>query len=156
MVRKYGVKNALTISPLIKMGPVWSHTQHILRADPEIIYWSLIVNMMFWTLYFGPMKWRKHITLNLVMLSHLMRFSEQTNKYGMIFVSFTAIDHHKKSITVGAGLLRNKNIESYYWLLKTFLKIHRKKPTLVLNDQDMTIKQVIKNVFLNSKHILCM
>nr|KAJ0212430.1 hypothetical protein LSAT_V11C400221880 [Lactuca sativa] len=46
----------------------------------------------------------------------------RTNKYRMVFVPFTAIDHHKKSVTVGSGLLSNESIESYSWLLKAFLK----------------------------------
>lgn len=74
----------------------------------------------------------------------------------MVFVPFTAIDHHKKSVTVGSGLLSNESIESYSWLLKSFLKTHGKEPTLVLTDQDAAIKQAVENVFRNSKHRLCM
>nr|KAJ0187315.1 hypothetical protein LSAT_V11C900467900 [Lactuca sativa] len=70
----------------------------------------------------------------------------RTNKYQMVFVPFTVIDYHKKSIIVGAGLLCNENIESYSWLLKAFLKTYGKEPTLVLTDQDAIIKQVIKNI----------
>ncbi|KAL7610411.1 hypothetical protein Lser_V15G14290 [Lactuca serriola] len=80
----------------------------------------------------------------------------RTNKYRMVFVPFTAIDHHKKSITVGAGLLSNESIESYSLLFKAFLKTHKKEPTLVSTDQDASIKQAIENVFANSKHRLCM
>nr|KAJ0205004.1 hypothetical protein LSAT_V11C500284820 [Lactuca sativa] len=50
----------------------------------------------------------------------------------------------------------NEIIESYSWLLKSFLKTHGKEPTLVLTDQDAAIKQAIENVFPNSKHRLCM
>ncbi|CAI9299949.1 unnamed protein product [Lactuca saligna] len=80
----------------------------------------------------------------------------RTNKYRMVFVPFTAIDHHKKSVTVGSGLLSNESIESYSLLLKAFLKTHGKEPTLVLTDQDVAIKQAVENVFHNSKHQLCM
>ncbi|XP_052622664.1 protein FAR1-RELATED SEQUENCE 5-like [Lactuca sativa] len=76
----------------------------------------------------------------------------RTNKYRMVFVPFTAIYHHKKSVTVGSGLLSNERIESYSWLLKAFLKTHGKEPTLVLTDQDAAIKQAVENVFRNSKH----
>ncbi|KAL7602924.1 protein FAR-RED IMPAIRED RESPONSE 1-like [Lactuca sativa] len=76
--------------------------------------------------------------------------------YRMVFVLFTTIDHHKKSVTIGSGLLRNESIESYSWLLKAFLKTHGKEPTLVLTDQDVAIKQAVENVFRNSKHRLCM
>ncbi|XP_052623210.1 protein FAR1-RELATED SEQUENCE 5-like [Lactuca sativa] len=70
----------------------------------------------------------------------------RTNKYRMVFVPFTAIDHHKKSVTVGSGLLSNESIESYSWLLKAFLKNHGKEPKLVLADQDVAIKQAVENI----------
>ena len=78
------------------------------------------------------------------------------NRYKMVFVPFTAVDHNRKSVTVGAGLLSTESIESYSWLLKSFLKAHKKQPTLVLTDQDPAIKQAIEAVFPNSKHRLCM
>ncbi|XP_076924989.1 protein FAR1-RELATED SEQUENCE 5-like [Bidens hawaiensis] len=45
----------------------------------------------------------------------------KTNKYKMVFVSFTAIDNHCRNITVGAGLLSSESIESYTWFLEVFL-----------------------------------
>ncbi|KAI3765944.1 hypothetical protein L2E82_15991 [Cichorium intybus] len=80
----------------------------------------------------------------------------RTNKYDMVFVPFTAIDNHKRSITVGAGLLSNETIESYKWLLEAFLKAHKKEPTLVLTDQDAAIKQAVQDVLPRSKHRWCM
>nr|KAJ0211966.1 hypothetical protein LSAT_V11C400174850 [Lactuca sativa] len=62
------------------------------------------------------------------------------------FFPFTAIDHHKISVTIGVGLLSNESIESYSWLLKAFLKTHRKEPTIVLTDQGVAIKQAIENL----------
>ncbi|KAI3781102.1 hypothetical protein L2E82_11103 [Cichorium intybus] len=38
----------------------------------------------------------------------------RTNKYQMIFVPFTAIDHHKKSVTVGAGRKYTKVLGSVH------------------------------------------
>ncbi|CAI9296532.1 unnamed protein product [Lactuca saligna] len=80
----------------------------------------------------------------------------RTNKYGMIFVPFTAIDNHKRSINIGAGLLSNESIESYRWLLEAFLKAHVKHPQLVLTDQDPTILQAVEAIFPTSNHRLCM
>ncbi|CAI9268703.1 unnamed protein product [Lactuca saligna] len=80
----------------------------------------------------------------------------RTNKYGMIFVPFTAIDNHKRSINIGAGLLSNESIESYRWLLEAFLKAHVKHPQLVLTDQDPVILQAVEAIFPNSNHRLCM
>ena len=73
----------------------------------------------------------------------------------MVFVPFTVVNHHKKSVTVGAGLLSNESIESYCCLLRAFLKAHGKQPILVLTDQDPAIKQAIQIVFPESKHRLC-
>lgn len=74
----------------------------------------------------------------------------------MIFVSLTAIDNHKRSINIGAGLLSNESIESYRWLLEAFLKAHGKHHQLVLTNQDPSILQAVEAIFPNSNHRLCM
>ncbi|XP_076930207.1 protein FAR1-RELATED SEQUENCE 5-like [Bidens hawaiensis] len=80
----------------------------------------------------------------------------RTNKYGMIFVLFTGVDHHKKCVTCGAGLLYDETIESYKWLLEQFLKSHKTQPKLVLTDQDAATKQAVPAMFGQSVHRLCM
>ncbi|XP_024989264.1 protein FAR1-RELATED SEQUENCE 5-like [Cynara cardunculus var. scolymus] len=40
----------------------------------------------------------------------------QTNKHAMIFVPFVAIDNHKKSVVVGASLIRNESIVNFTWI----------------------------------------
>ncbi|XP_074305838.1 protein FAR1-RELATED SEQUENCE 5-like [Silene latifolia] len=45
-----------------------------------------------------------------------------TNKYDMVFVPFTGVNHHKRCITFGAGLIGDESIECYRWLFKTFLE----------------------------------
>ncbi|XP_035838304.1 protein FAR1-RELATED SEQUENCE 5-like [Helianthus annuus] len=77
--------------------------------------------------------------------------------YNMISVLFTGVDHHKKCVIFGAGLLYDETIGSYTWLLTTFLKAHNnKQPTLVLTDQDAAMKQTVSGVFNKSIHRLCM
>ncbi|KAK9063004.1 hypothetical protein SSX86_016874 [Deinandra increscens subsp. villosa] len=80
----------------------------------------------------------------------------KTNKYCMIFVPFTGVDHHKKCVTFGAALLFDESTESYTWLLQTFLKAHGKQPRLVLTDQDAAMEKAIIAVFTSSTHRLCM
>ncbi|KAK9080082.1 hypothetical protein SSX86_001757 [Deinandra increscens subsp. villosa] len=80
----------------------------------------------------------------------------KTNQYGIIFVPFTGVDHHTRSVTFGAALLVDETIDSYKLLLQTFLKAHTKQPLLVLTDQDSSMKSAIKSVFTESKHRLCM
>ncbi|XP_074303971.1 protein FAR1-RELATED SEQUENCE 5-like [Silene latifolia] len=44
------------------------------------------------------------------------------NKYRMIFAPFTEVDHHKRCVTFGAGLLINESKESFAWLFTRFLE----------------------------------
>ncbi|GKB33838.1 FAR1-related sequence 5-like protein [Tanacetum coccineum] len=80
----------------------------------------------------------------------------KTNKYKMVFVPFTAIDNHRKCVTVAAGLLKNETTKSYIWLLKAFMKDFRKAPSIVVIDQDGAMRNAIEAEFGGSKHRLCM
>ncbi|KAD2394131.1 hypothetical protein E3N88_41108 [Mikania micrantha] len=79
-----------------------------------------------------------------------------TNKYNMIFVPFTGVDHHKRCVTFGAGLIDNETIESYQWLLSAFLKIHVREPLLVLTNRDPAMRVAVPLVFKKAFHRLCM
>ncbi|GKE17226.1 protein FAR1-related sequence 5, partial [Tanacetum coccineum] len=80
----------------------------------------------------------------------------KTNKYKMMFVPFTAIDNHRKCVTVDAGLLKNETTKSYIWLLKAFIKAFGKTPSIVVTDQDGAMRNAIEAEFAGSKHRLCM
>ncbi|XP_076945027.1 protein FAR1-RELATED SEQUENCE 5-like [Bidens hawaiensis] len=70
----------------------------------------------------------------------------QTYRYKMIFVSFTGVDHHKKCVTFGAALISSETIDSYKWLLLSFLNCHGEQPKLVLSDQDPSMRVAIVQV----------
>ncbi|CAI9290811.1 unnamed protein product [Lactuca saligna] len=74
----------------------------------------------------------------------------------MIFVPFSEINNHDKTINVGAGLISDETIESYSWLLEAFLSSHKKKPTMILSDTDATLSCSIAKVFEGCTHRLCM
>ncbi|GKA21525.1 FAR1-related sequence 5-like protein, partial [Tanacetum coccineum] len=74
----------------------------------------------------------------------------------MVFVPFTAIDNHRKCVTVAAGLLKNETTKSYIWLLKAFIKAFGKAPSIVVTNQDGAIRNAIEAEFTWSKHRLCM
>nr|GEW21433.1 protein FAR1-related sequence 5-like [Tanacetum cinerariifolium] len=80
----------------------------------------------------------------------------RTNKYDFIFVPFTGIDHNQKCVTFGAALLSDETEDSYRWMLKAFLKVHQKQPTLALTDQDVALRNAVVTMFPESKHGLCM
>ena len=74
----------------------------------------------------------------------------------MIFVPFVAVDNHKKSVVVGATLVRSESIPNYTWLLKAFVKAHGSLPKLIVTNQCAAMKQAIPIAFSNSIHRLCM
>lgn len=74
----------------------------------------------------------------------------------MIFVPFTGIDNHRKSVTLGAGMLKDETAESYIWLLKAFLKAFGVQPSIIVTDQDKSMKKAVDEVLTESKHRLCM
>ncbi|XP_074291423.1 protein FAR1-RELATED SEQUENCE 5-like [Silene latifolia] len=80
-----------------------------------------------------------------------------TNKYDMVFVPFTGVDHHKRCITFGARLIGDESIECYTWLFKTFLEaMGGYQPRIIITDQDKSMKSVVPEVFKESTHRLCM
>ncbi|GKB55464.1 FAR1 DNA binding domain, zinc finger, SWIM-type, MULE transposase domain containing protein [Tanacetum coccineum] len=48
---------------------------------------------------------------------------DATFRYRMVFVPFTGIDNHSRSVTFGAGLLSDEIVRSYKWLLQSFKKV---------------------------------
>ncbi|KAJ0747447.1 putative transcription factor FAR family [Helianthus annuus] len=89
--------------------------------------------------------------------SHIINvISHLLSRYKMVFVPFTGIDNHCRNVTLSAGLLASESIESYKWLLNSFLKSFGRQPNVVVTDQDPAMKQAIEEVFPISRHRLCM
>ncbi|GKA73941.1 FAR1-related sequence 5-like protein [Tanacetum coccineum] len=77
-------------------------------------------------------------------------------RYKMVFVPFTAIDNHRRSVTVGSGLLKKETAEAYGWLLIAFKKAFVRPPNIVVTDQDGAMRLAVAAEFPESKHRLCM
>ncbi|GJR07786.1 FAR1-related sequence 5-like protein [Tanacetum coccineum] len=80
----------------------------------------------------------------------------RSNKYQMVFVPFTGINHHNRCITFAYGLLADETVGAYIWLLKQFKEAFGKDPEVVVTDQDPSIKIAIAECFLDTRHHLCM
>ncbi|GKB21845.1 RNA-directed DNA polymerase, eukaryota [Tanacetum coccineum] len=83
-------------------------------------------------------------------------WADEVVKYKMVFVPFTAIDNHRRSVTVGSGLLKKETTEAYGWLLRAFKKAFVRPPNIVVTDQDGVMRLVVTAEFPESKHRLCM
>ncbi|XP_031120837.1 protein FAR1-RELATED SEQUENCE 5-like [Ipomoea triloba] len=80
----------------------------------------------------------------------------QTNKYKLVFVPFTGVDHHKRCVTFAAGLIAREDEDSYRWLLINFKKAMGKTPPITITDQDPAIKVAIVMEFLETRYRFCM
>ncbi|XP_074278399.1 protein FAR1-RELATED SEQUENCE 5-like [Silene latifolia] len=80
------------------------------------------------------------------------------NTYKMIFAPFTGVDHHKKCVTFGAGLIRKETDEDFVWLFQNFLSaMSNKYPVCIITDQDRGIRSGVKTVFGDkTQHRYCM
>ncbi|KAL9686719.1 hypothetical protein QQ045_031112 [Rhodiola kirilowii] len=79
-----------------------------------------------------------------------------TNKYNLIFVPFTGVDNHKCYVTLASGLIANEDEDSYTWLLECFRKSIFHLPSVLVTDQDPTMKATIAKTFPESTHHFCM
>ncbi|XP_021729785.1 protein FAR1-RELATED SEQUENCE 5-like [Chenopodium quinoa] len=80
----------------------------------------------------------------------------RTNKYGMICGPFVGMNHYNNNVMFGIGFLINEKWESFEWLFTIFLKsMGSKQPVTIMTDQSQAMAKVIRIVFPNSRHHLC-
>jgi zinc finger SWIM domain-containing protein 3 len=81
----------------------------------------------------------------------------QTNKFEVPFAPIIGTNHHKQTIIFGAALLYNETIESFVWLLNTFLMaMFGKHPSTIFTYQCAAMAAAIRIVFPNTSHCLCL
>ncbi|KAK1402689.1 hypothetical protein POM88_002294 [Heracleum sosnowskyi] len=67
----------------------------------------------------------------------------RTNRYNMVFLPFTGVDNHWKTVTFAAGLFAKENYKNFKWLLLTFKKAMGHIPPCVITDQCLAIKKAL-------------
>ncbi|XP_024035536.1 protein FAR1-RELATED SEQUENCE 5-like [Citrus sinensis] len=75
----------------------------------------------------------------------------------MSFAPFIGVNYHGHSILFGCGLISHEDIETFTWLLRTWLSyMSNSDPIRIITDQDRAIKVAIQNVFPNTRHRWCL
>nr|GEX88625.1 hypothetical protein [Tanacetum cinerariifolium] len=120
----------------------------ILEPDKSYIILELVA--MFWA--------DKDAKCNYKEFGDIISFDAtfQSNKYDMVFVSFTEIDNHLKCMNFGLRMILIEDTEAYTWLLTSFMTAHEMQPTMVVTNQDGAMKREIDAVLTESTHRLCM
>nr|KYP59904.1 Protein FAR1-RELATED SEQUENCE 5 [Cajanus cajan] len=78
------------------------------------------------------------------------------NKYNKPLVIFSGKNHHSQTVIFGCCVVSDETIETYKWVLETFLDaMCNKEPKSIVTDGDGAMWEAIKQVFPNATHRLC-
>lgn len=79
------------------------------------------------------------------------------SNYDIPFAPFIGINHHKQIVIFGAALILDETIESFYWLIKTFLEaMSGKQPKTILTDQCASMSKAIAMSMPETYHQFCL
>nr|XP_027065566.1 protein FAR1-RELATED SEQUENCE 5-like [Coffea arabica] len=80
----------------------------------------------------------------------------KTNKYHKPLVVLAGVDNHLNSTIFCCALLSDERIETYEWVLNTFVEAMKgRKPVAVMTDGDSAMRRAIKNLLPDACHRLC-
>ncbi|KAL5573571.1 hypothetical protein UlMin_023168 [Ulmus minor] len=72
----------------------------------------------------------------------------RTNAFNKLLVIFVGVNHHFRTTVFGFALLINETIETYVWVLQTFLEcMNGVIPGVVVTDGDNSMKAAIQQCF---------
>ncbi|KAF6140728.1 hypothetical protein GIB67_035155 [Kingdonia uniflora] len=81
----------------------------------------------------------------------------QTNALEKPYAPFICVNNHGQSVFFGCVLLLDETTQTFVWLFHTFLEaMNGKYPITVFTDQAMSIGNTIREVFLDTRHHLCL
>lgn len=82
--------------------------------------------------------------------------THRLDSYDMLLGIFLGVDSYGTNCFFGCVLLRDENIQSFRWALKTFLSfMNGKVPETILTDQNMWLKEAIAIETPRTKHAFC-
>ncbi|XP_074373549.1 protein FAR1-RELATED SEQUENCE 5-like [Apium graveolens] len=80
----------------------------------------------------------------------------RTNRYDMLFIPITGVNHHYQNILFRFALIRDEKETTYRWVLKTWLEaVDNKPPITIITDQDIALSNAISEVMPNTNHTYC-
>lgn len=80
-----------------------------------------------------------------------------TNRHHMPFVPITGMNNRGRTIVLGCALLQDRKVETYKWMLQTFLKEMggHMMPRSVITSQDEAMAKAIAEVMPQARHRFC-
>ncbi|KAM1634008.1 hypothetical protein TB2_011964 [Malus domestica] len=82
--------------------------------------------------------------------------THRLDAYDMLLGIWLGVDNHGMTCFFGCALLRDENMQSFSWALKTFLGFMKgKAPQTMLTDHNMWLKEAVAIEMPRSKHAFC-
>ncbi|KAK3230392.1 hypothetical protein Dsin_002273 [Dipteronia sinensis] len=79
----------------------------------------------------------------------------KTNVYTKPLVLFVSVNNHRATCVFGTALLSDETVQSYTWVLNTFMEsMSHKYPLSLLIDGDKAMRNSIDELFPNSRHLI--
>lgn len=81
----------------------------------------------------------------------------RSSGFDLPFAAFLGVNHHKQVVTFGAALLLDESVESFTWLLTTFLaSMSERQPKTILTDLSAAISKAVAATMPAACHRLCL
>ncbi|XP_044319599.1 protein FAR1-RELATED SEQUENCE 7-like [Triticum aestivum] len=109
------------------------------------------LKMLFWTVADPRFNSHDH-TDDVVVIDTVFR----TNRYGAAFVPIIGMNHHRRPVLLGSGVLTDQSPDSYVWLLRAFMRsTYQVRPKSVITDGGDAVVHAVETVLPQSNHRIC-
>ncbi|CAM8980759.1 unnamed protein product [Rhodiola kirilowii] len=82
--------------------------------------------------------------------------TQRLDAYDMLLGLWVGVDNHGMSCLFGCVLMRDENVQSFAWALKSFLGYMKDKaPQSIMTDENMWLKEAIAVEMPRTKHAFC-
>ncbi|KAK2976506.1 hypothetical protein RJ640_027590 [Escallonia rubra] len=79
------------------------------------------------------------------------------DKYNLPFTPIIGVNHHFQFMLLGCALVGDQTASTFIWLMNTWLRaVGGRAPSLIITDQDWSLKEAISEVFPDSRHCFCL
>ena len=74
----------------------------------------------------------------------------------MICAPFIGMNYHSKNVIFGCGFILNEKIDSFIWLVCTFLKfVTNKHAITIITNQNLSMATTIQEMFPKTRYRMC-
>jgi len=78
-----------------------------------------------------------------------------TNRFQMMLCIITVVDNNYKTRIVAYAIIEDETLDTYRWIFNTILTETGISPRIIFTDSDPSMIRSIKDIYPNTRHLLC-